>query len=388
MKIIDKLNEKRAYILESLKNGASFKQLGEEFNCNSGTIYYFAEKHGVKSQYKRSANYGKAEEYKDEIIKLFKEGKSAYRIGKDIGRTKTFVLKWLNKWGYDTSSKRTRNYNKPMLKDQYVDVIDMYLKQMMSTYQIGKQLGYSESNVWKLLKDHDIDTRTIHKYNCNINWLDKIDSIPKAQFLGLFTADGCTSTDRICIGLQDGDRSVLEYFKEEFEYEGPLYEIPPKNERCQPQVCLSIARKPIVDAITKLGCPQAKSYKVRFPSFNIVPEDLMSAFLQGNILGDGHIKKCINITSNYHFIKGWENFVLNNLRCHKTNIYQQSDNKKEGREIEDSTCTLSYSRREDYIPLGKYIYYSYHTKLHNIDRKYKIFEKLLSEYKRSLQKSY
>lgn len=130
------LNNNKDYILSSLKNGVSTTILAKEFNCNSGSIYLFAKEYNTYSKNKRSEIYGHINDYKDEIISLYNDGKSAYFISKQVNISKITILKKLKEWGLDTSRYNKINKNKPLLKTREKEVIDLY-QQGYSQAQIG-----------------------------------------------------------------------------------------------------------------------------------------------------------------------------------------------------------------------------------------------------------
>ena len=52
---------------------------------------------------------------------------------------------------------------------------------------------------------------------------------------------------------------------------------------------LSFRSDQIVDDLIKLGCPPRKTFKITFPSEEIVPNNLINHFLRGYLDGDGSI---------------------------------------------------------------------------------------------------
>ena len=319
MSIRNVLQCNKDYIIQQTKEGKSNKALAKEFDCNSGTIWYFLQDYNIQSQYKRSKNYGKKCEYKDSMIKLFNEdGMSTYSISKQTNISLSTVNRWLKSWGCDTSRGCTVDSNKPMLKDRLDEVVELH-NSGWSQSQIGKKLGYSGGQISRLLNKHNITSR-IWKYNVDETYFDNIDHEYKAYILGWLYSDGSIGYEgKIRIALQEDDKSILEWIKQQLQYTGPLYYKKPQR-GAKPQWELCINRKRLADRIIELGCMPNKSMILQFPSSSIIPDEFLSAFMRGYFEGDG------SATKRYIAIVGALDFIYTlkeKLPCKITNIYQR-----------------------------------------------------------------
>jgi intein-encoded DNA endonuclease-like protein len=315
MSIQVELEKSRSYIVGQYNKGVSTNKLAEEFNCNSGTIYYYLKNIGIELR-KKSNFKGKVEDYKNEIIEKFNSGLSCYRISKDLGISKPAVIRNLKKWGFDTSKKSKVDPNN-LLKDKLDQVIKLY-DSGMTIHAISVKLGHHNDHVKKLLEKNNIEIRD-DRYTVDETFFDVIDSEAKAYVLGWFYSDGSVDTEgKMRITIQAEDKAVLEVIKKLMGYDGPLYEIaPPKKfPHRKAQVSLSINRKTLADKLIELGCTPNKSLTVEMPTKDQVPPAFFNHFIRGVYDGDGsiNIKKekyvqC-SITSTDIFLQPLRNHLL------------------------------------------------------------------------------
>lgn len=360
------LENNKDYVIKQVQEGRSYASLAREFDCNSGTIWYFLQDYNVTSKYKQSPNHGKKHKYKDLVIQLFvKDNRSVYSISKEIGISNSTVNKWLKDWGYDTSKGFTVDPNKVLLKDRLGEVLELYNKGF-SQGDIAKKMGYGYSSISRLLTKHKIIKRSVCTYSVNENYFNQVDSEYKAYILGWLYSDGNVRYEgKIRIALQEEDKSILEWMKQELEYTGPLYYKKSQN-GAKPQWELCINRKKLADRIIELGCIPNKSMTLTFPSANIIPNEFLSAFVRGYIEGDG------SITHNYMSIVGTLEFVYTlktRIPCEITNIYQRYQD----RDPKDSSHQLFICRQEECKKFAQWLYKDatiYLTRKYDIAKEY------------------
>lgn len=383
-KIKELLEERQDFVKQWLDDGKTMSALGKEFKCSVCMVSEFCRARGWKSSKRHnSGKYGDMEQYKDWVIKSYNSGLSAKKIAAKIPPSEDTVIRWLNKWGINTA--RT----KPLLKDMYKEVIDMYVNQGLTVYKIARKLGYSDRHVNALLRKHGVDVETdrVTKYKCDETFFDKMDTPDKAYAFGLYVADGYTTDKGIGIELQVDDKKIVENFKKVIKYTGPIMNRVKNHDVWSDTVILNINRVALKAAMERVGCCQNKTFNIKFPSSHIVKTDLMSFFLSGFIMGDGCISKknnskFIQFTGNYYFISGIRDFVQKKLNIKESTFTQKHIHVSEGRKKEDSTFILVYSRKADWIPLGKYIYQNPEKcSFFPHDRKYKQFCELLANTK-------
>ncbi len=349
MSIRNVLDRNKNYIIKEVKNGKSTRELGKEFDCNPGTIWYFLKDYNIQSKYSRSKNYGKKHEYKDLVIKLFGDGQSVYSISKQIDISNSTVNKWLQEWGYDTSKKFTVDKNKPLLKDRVDEVIQLY-QSGLSQGEISKKLGYSNSQICRLLKKHNIKSRPIYKYDVDDTYFDKINHEYKAYILGWLYSDGSIGLEgKIRIALKECDKSILEWMKEQLKYTGPLYYKKARPSSPTPQWELCINRKKMADRIIELGCMPSKSMILKFPHDNIIPDEFLVDFIRGYFDGDGSVaKNYMSIVGTLDFI----NVLETKLPCNITNVYPRYRD----RDPKDTSHQLFVCRQEECKKLAHWLY--------------------------------
>lgn len=163
------------------------------------------------------------------------------------------------------------------------------------------------------------------KYNINDSYFNKIDTERKAYILGLLYADGCVYSNSgyskwAKLDLKYNDVALLKTIAEEMNNECPIKRhIYERNEFFKYQnrdytftrdMCrLSFRSDQIVDDLIKLGCPPRKTFKIIFPSEEIVPNNLINHFLRGYLDGDGSISSSVR-KSKSKFRKNYMHFQI------------------------------------------------------------------------------
>ena len=153
------------------------------------------------------------------------------------------------------------------------------------------------------------------KYQVNDNFFNSIDNQDKAWLLGLLYADGCVYDDGVIkIDLTVSDRELLEKIKKliDCEYEIKQYGEGKKkfttNNKiydCKDMCRLSWRSKQMKEDLEKLGCCHNKTYILKFPTEEIIPNEFIKDFIRGYMDGDGGISYWIpNKNTN------WKKFEL------------------------------------------------------------------------------
>lgn len=153
------------------------------------------------------------------------------------------------------------------------------------------------------------------KYQVNDNFFNSIDNQDKAWLLGLLYADGCVYDDGVIkIDLTVSDRELLEKIKKliDCEYEIKQYGEGKKkfttNNKiydCKDMCRLSWRSKQMKEDLEKLGCCHNKTYILKFPTEEIIPNEFIKDFIRGYMDGDGGISYWIpNKNTN------WKKFQL------------------------------------------------------------------------------
>ena len=180
-------------------------------------------------------------------------------------------------------------------------------------------------------------SKAFHKYTLDDTVFETIDTEEKAYWLGFLYADGYNHESKTCISLrlQEPDLEILEKFQKFLKTDCPIksYERNTRIGKYRKYYELYICSPKISSDLTKLGCIQAKTYIIEFPSVSIIPPTLIRHFIRGYFDGDGclsitHRKdrtsnsKCyqFNITGKVEVIQVIQNYLCNACQITKTTI--------------------------------------------------------------------
>jgi len=196
----------------------------------------------------------------------------------------------------DIKSEIIKN-NWVILKQNFCDdkieqIVQLYLDGV-SAKNLGIKFGIDKRRIQRWVKEKDKNLlrnkndshRLIH---FNQNFFDEIDTIEKAYWLGFFYADvyNCNSTNTVSLSLQARD---LEHIKKLCK----LIEMPEEEISYTPgkhhHYTLKMYSKHMCQTLNQKGCPQAKSFIIKFPEW--IRKDLKKPFLAGMFDGDG----CLSI---------------------------------------------------------------------------------------------
>lgn len=240
-----------------------------------------------------------------------------------------FVLK-------ENSVDRTYNTFNAELYDR---IVKLYKSGKTQKY-IGEQLLIGKPCILKTLKKRGEHIRTHsennRRYDLNECYFDNVDTPSKAYILGLLYADGCNFTEHnaITLSLQECDRSVVEFVKNEIEYEGPIRvdELSKRNPKYKDQCILCINNEHMSCRLENLGVVKAKSLVLQFPKF--LTDELIPHFVRGYFDGDGCVSYDDKYQKCYTKTVGTKEFcdklseILNGLNCkhHIIHPKQSKDN--------------------------------------------------------------
>jgi len=253
------------------------------------------------------SNYGIVVNNENKIREWINSGLSAYRIAKELKCSKSSVLVFMKKNNIISLHKSKCNSNN-LLKDKKDEVIQLYLAGK-SQHEIARILGFSQPNIGNLLKKENIKLHE-WKYFVDESFFNNIDSEEKAYILGWLYSDcSVDNSGKFRIQILATDGYILEWIKKQLLYDGPIFDIPARN-NSRPQKALIINRKSITDKLINYGCNTNKSNILQFPTFDKIPQELFHHFLRGHF----DKKFNVNITSSVPFCKGLQKY------CNDLNI--------------------------------------------------------------------
>lgn len=139
-----------------------------------------------------------------------------------------------------------------------------------------------------------------HKYTYDIDYFYKIDTSDKAYWLGFLYADGTITrfykkdgtvrSMTLEVGLKYEDKGHLEKFRKCIKSNVPIFERTIQlNGKKYKSARIQINNTHFCKNLCNAGCVPQKTYKLEFPSYNIVPQPLMKDFIRGFFDGDGCI---------------------------------------------------------------------------------------------------
>jgi hypothetical protein len=178
-----------------------------------------------------------------------------------------------------------------------LEIIEKYLTGKYTYRVLAKEYLVDRSVISRLMSSRKIPLQDIShchkKYSINEHYFDIIDCERKAYWLGWLYADGYNNekNSTISIGLQEEDKHILEEFKKDLEINRPLYflELNKKNPKLKNQYSLVMTSKHMSSQLALLGCFQAKSLILEFPTEEQVPFYLINHFIRGYWDGNGTV---------------------------------------------------------------------------------------------------
>ena len=212
------------------------------------------------------------------------------------------------------------------------------LNEPLTYKQLSQKYDICEQTIRKIMDEHNIQcNRTNRIYEFNDKYFDVIDNEHKAYWLGFIYADGSHSEKRhsLTINLKEEDSYILSKFCEDIEctrdikkYYNKQFNVYYSN--------ISVYSSHLSETLLKQGVPHDKSFKIVFPSNDIVPYNLKRHFIRGYFDGDGCVSIPKNIckinfsfVGNYNFLNGIREYVESNIpnfeitlsKCNHSDVY-------------------------------------------------------------------
>jgi len=219
---------------------------------------------------------------------------------------------------------------KKLTEDQQKEIVELY-KQGKTVKELYTQFSYRVGDphgILEILKSFSTPIRPDHKthakrYSLDETYFEKIDTQKKAYFLGLMYADGYNGLKKRAIRLQlvESEKYIMESFLTDLKSNQPLKYLNKsnKNPKWQNFWILNVYNGKICDDLDKLGCVQAKTHKLKFPTEDIVPKELIHHFVRGFFDGDGCItiskgkNKNISFTTTKEFLLELQKLLIKEL---------------------------------------------------------------------------
>lgn len=249
--------------------------------------------------------------------------------------------------------------------------INKYKEVGMSLSWISKKMNIPLGKI-KYLKELDLlvktESRTKKELFCDYHFFDKIDTEEKAYWLGFIYADGCI-TDKGCLSilLSTKDKSHLDMFKKHILAEHPIRDGVTKRkarldmgmkEGIQYHSSINIHSKEMAKSLLKLGVWPRKSFNIKFPTFDQVPESLFNHFIRGYLDGNGYVCSKITNADHYHVSVG---FISSLDFCKDLSIFLNKKLSLNNKEVTPHHRTkgigsIVYGKQSDFFKIKDYLY--------------------------------
>lgn len=308
------LRKDKDKIIRLSESGVSNKDISKIYKCSNSLIGLFLKECGVKSKCVGLYERVDLSEYEEEIIKQYEGGKSAYAISKDMGLQRASIEKLLKSKGFDIS-KGHRQYKDGIQLNEFTDeIVKIYLEEKIGIDTIAKKFNTSGSSIQKIINKAGVmRDYEYYQYNIDESYFERIDTRNKAYILGFLYADGSVTDNVWRLKLQKKDKYIIDKIKEEIKYNGPILSVRPEKKDYNGKInysqgafVLNIARVKMAADLTKLGCMENKTWTLRFPTEEQVPQEFIPDLLRGYWDGDGYVspkEKTIAVIGNQFFIE-------------------------------------------------------------------------------------
>ena len=257
------------------------------------------------------------------ILNLYNDGTTAPEIAKMYDVSSHVIYSILHKFPNRRKKKSYKNFS----NEEKENIVKLYLEGK-STVEIGKMYKFDHHSIAAVLDECNIDRRDASRchrtYSINEEYFDNIDTQNKAYFLGFLFADGnnCMQKSTIRISLQEKDRDILEKLRIDAGSNKPLCLKSSENKRnngegydYKDQYALEVYNKHWCERLSELGCVPNKSLILKFPDY--LSDEMLPHFIRGYFDGDGCIVNAksgnhnINLTSTKDFCISVQNIVFN-----------------------------------------------------------------------------
>ena len=254
----------------------------------------------------------------EKIKEMIGLGFSAKRIANNLKLSDQETRQIIKDNNYTIVKKTFSDSEIPIIVDLYQQGVSA--KQLGFIYSIAKARVQKWADEAGILRSKD-DSHRITYFN--YRYFDEINTPEKAYWLGFFYADAynCNMTNTTNISLQRRDRGHIEKLADAIEM--PREKVVnsfstmnvdiSENKDCSqiiekeyPQSSMRMYSKHMCLALNKVGCPQAKSFIIKYPEW--LDTNLDKHFLRGLFDGDG----CLTLRIKY---KEWKWSLVSTKEC-------------------------------------------------------------------------
>ena len=355
-------------IINMHKNGIGIKKISAILEISNLRIYKCLEENNLLESDKKYIERDK------KVCYLYKNGYKITQIADELKINRHTVTDILKRKNVYKDSNIKKSINDISKEERNKSIIDLYTKGL-SMREVAEKLNISASTVKNVLIYYNIEIRPAHqkghskgtsknrKYFFDLDYFEKIDTEEKAYWLGFLYADGYVSyKGTISLGLQEKDKDHLEKLKKSIKAE----QIELQYKKNTKSYSLNLGSVKMANDLIKLGCTQAKSLILEFPTIEQVPEHLVHHFMRGYFDGDGCIYVPEDKNHCYFSVLGTHNFLDKYEEILLKNIHKDTWN--------ENTESIHYGGKNQ---IQKIFNYLYKDATIYLDRKYEKFKSLL-----------
>lgn len=226
---------------------------------------------------------------KDKIKEMVENGFAIKRIASILKLESSDVKRLIADNNYQIKLERFSDNKRDKILELYA--------QGVSAKNLGFKFSIDKRRVQRWVREHGVErTRSeSHRFTFfNENYFDEIDTPSKAYWLGFLYADAynCQKTNTISLSLQTQDKEHLKKIAKTISLPDKITFTRTKDNYTYNT--LKIYSKHMCHTLAQKGCPQAKSFIIRYP--NWLEPNLNAHFIRGLFDGDGCLTK--RITNN------------------------------------------------------------------------------------------
>lgn len=263
-------------------------------------------------------------ERNQKICNLYKKNYRVMEIANVLEISKGTVTRTLKKYNLYDERKNISRLNSDKIT-RNIEIIKLYFEDKISMREIAKIKNIGHTTVNNIIKNflekeiiqypkeiNNLKNQNIRyrKHIFDENFFELINTEKKAYWLGFIYADGCLYNNSLRIELQLKDIDLLKQFKQDIKAFDSEITINYNRQSCQ----IILNSKTNLENLFKNGCYVNKTFKIKFPTKEQVPDNLIHHFMRGYFDGDGCIysrknKNGVNtfsVVGNFDFISGYK----------------------------------------------------------------------------------
>lgn len=154
-----------------------------------------------------------------------------------------------------------------------------------SPKKLAKEVGVHYATLINRFNSNNLLITRSKRFSVNHCYFSTIDNRCKSYYLGLIYADGNVHKNRLSIALQEEDSHILEQFKKDINFTGPVVHLEKRKDNHKNQKRLEISSKTLIKSLRDLGVIERKSNKL--DSLPKIDRKFILSFVLGYFDGDG-----------------------------------------------------------------------------------------------------